>query len=488
MSCTKEWPFRPRLACTAALLLTISVGLYLSNASADAAERPAAPDVLFIVIDDMNDWISLLDADAPIKTPNLERLTERGMVFTRAYCMSAACNPSRAATLTGLRPSTTGVYGNKSDWRRALPVRKTIMQQFMAAGYDVRGAGKVFHHQLDGAFHDDASFHDYQPMPPQRYPKKKLNGGPEYGSRNTDWGEWPVRVEDSIDFHTAEYCIKALRKPAGEKPRFLACGIFKPHSPFFAPSPYHDPYREIRLPPRKPDDWDDLPSGAAALLGPKKWFWRGMMQLERRQEGSYRNFIRSYAACAAFADAQIGRVLDALDASPRRDNTIIVLWSDHGFHLGEKDHIEKFALWEKTNHIPFIVVAPGVARPGSRCDRPVDMSVVYPTLLDLCGLPPDTACDGESLVPLLRDPKAAWTRPALMTYMRGNHAVRTDRWRYIRYADGTEELYDHEADPHEWHNLAAEKRYENVMARHRQWLPRSEADQVPDLKKPRKRR
>ena len=456
--------------------------------AAGAGEPAPRPDVLFIVVDDLNDWTTLLDADAPIRTPNLDRLARRGMVFTRAYCMSAACNPSRAGTLTGLRPSTTGVYGNKSDWRRALPDRKTLMQQFMAVGYDVRGAGKVFHHQVDGAFHDDASFHDFQPMRPQLYPEEKLNGAPGYGSRNTDWGAWPPRAEDSIDVRTADYCIKALGEPAGGKPRFLACGIFKPHSPFFAPSAYHRPYRDIGLPPRKGDDWADLPAGAEALLRSKTWFWRGMMQLEKERPGSYQDFVRSYAACAAFADAQIGRVLDALDASPRRDNTIVVLWSDHGFHLGEKDHIEKFALWEKTNHIPFIVVAPGVARPGSRCDRPVDMSVLYPTLLDLCGLPADASCDGESIVPLLRDPKAAWDRPALMTYMRGNHAVRSDRWRYIRYADGTEELYDHQADPHEWTNLAGDERYKDVLARHRKWLPKTEAKPVPDLKKPRKNR
>jgi len=452
----------------------------------EAADKPPAPDVLFLVVDDMNDWISLLDPDGPIETPNLERLARRGMLFTRAYCASAACNPSRAATMTGLRPSTTGVYGNKSDWRRAVRDRKTIMQRFMAAGYDVRGAGKIFHHHMNGAFHDDGSFHDFQHMRPQQYPAKKLNNAPRYGSRNTDWGQWPRRVEDTIDFHTAGYCVKALGQRTGDKPLFLACGIYKPHSPFFAPGAYHEPYRGIGLPPRKVDDWSDLPSGASALLNPKKWFWQGMMKVEQQAPGSYQNFIRAYAACAAFADAQIGRVLDALDKSPRRGNTIVVLWSDHGFHLGEKDHIEKFALWEKSNHIPLIVVAPGVARPGSRCDRPVDMTVLYPTLLELCGLAADEACDGKSIVRLLRDPKASWELPAVMTYMRGNHAVRTDRWRYIRYADGTEELYDHDADPHEWTNLAGDKRFDEVKKKHRRWLPHTEAEQVPDLKRPRK--
>ena len=464
------------------LLAIVSVIAYPWFGNAESTKEPTAPDVLFFVVDDLNDWISLLDSKGPINMPNLERLARRGMLLTRAYCVSPACNPSRAATLTGLRPTTTGVYGNMSDWRRAVPSRKTIMQQFMAAGYVIRGAGKIFHHQLNGAFHDDASFHDFQHMLPQSYPPKKLNGAPEYGSRNTDWGAWPPCGKDSIDHHTANYCVDVLNSIPEDKPLFLACGLFRPHSPFYSPQSYHEPYDNIRLPARNTDDWKDHPAGAITLLNPKKWFWNGMMQLEQNKPGSFHDFIRSYAACATFADMQLGRVLDALDSSPRRNKTIIVLWSDNGFHLGEKDHIEKFALWEKTTHIPFIIVVPGVTRPGSRCDRPVDMSVLYPTLLELCNLPVDARCDGESIVPLLRNPERAWDRPALMTYGRGNHAVRSDRWRYIRYADGTEELYDHKTDPNEWKNLAEDSRLAHVMATHQKWLPEYEAERVPDLK------
>lgn len=458
---------------------TLIAFLLLCPALASAA---SPPDVLFIVVDDLNDWISLLDQKAPIQTPNLERLAARGTLFTRAYCASPACNPSRVATLTGLRPFKTGVYGNKSDWRGALPNRKTIMQQYQASGYEVRGAGKVFHHHLDGAFHDDASFDDFQAMRPQLYPPAKLNGAAEYGSRNTDWGQWPNRLEDTIDFRTAEYCIDAIRQPR-EKPLFLACGIFKPHSPFFSPETFHRPYRELNVPKRKSDDWSDLPSGALKLMQGKKWFWKGMMELDQRRHGSYKAFVRAYAACVALADAQIGRLLDALDRSGRRDDTIIVLWSDHGFHLGEKNHIEKFALWEKTTRVPLIFVAPGVTRAGTRCDEPVDLTVVYPTLLDLCGLSRLDACDGVSVVDLLKDPSLNGSRPALMTYMRGNHAVRSKRWRYIRYADGSEELYDHHVDPNEWTNLADDSRHAEVIASHRRWLPQTETSQVPDLVK-----
>lgn len=448
---------------------------------ARAADRP---DVLFFVVDDMNDWISLLDSDAPIETPNLERLASRGMLFSRAYCASAACNPSRVATTTGIRPTTSGVYGNKSDWRKAMPERKTIFQQFRDAGYFVTGAGKIFHHHLNGAFHDEASFEAFEPMREQLYPPEKLNRSPEYGSANTDWGVWPPAEEESIDAHTVEATIEQLRNAPEDRPLFLACGIFKPHSPFFSPAKYHNGLEDIGLPVRNEDDWKDLPSGAAALMAKTKWFWKGMMEVDGKIPGSYQKFIESYAACCRYADASVGKVLDALDESPRGKDTIIVLWSDHGFHLGEKDHIEKFALWEKTNHIPFIVVAPGIAKPDSVCEAPVDLTALYPTLLDLCGLESDPECEGESLVPLLKDPAADWKRPALMTYGRGNHAVRTDRWRYIRYADGTEELYDHDIDPNEWTNLAGGKEFRGVIEELRTWIPETEAPRVSDLKKP----
>jgi arylsulfatase A-like enzyme len=478
-----QW-FRNSRRRGVSLLLPFIVALLTLTGLTESSAQPPAdrPDVLMIVIDDLNDWNSLLDPASPIKLPNLQRLADRGILFTNAHCVSPACNPSRAATLTGLRPSTTGVYGNKSDWRRAVGNRKTIMQRFMDAGYHVAGAGKIFHHQLDGAFHDPRSFHDFQPMRPQLYPPKKLNQAPDYGSENTDWGTWPPHVEDSIDFHTANYCARVLRNPPNDRPLFLACGIYKPHSPFYAPEHYQSSSSTLTMPPLKEDDLRDLPSGARELLKPTRWFWKGMTKLEKRQPGSYRNFIQSYAACARFADEQIGRVMDALDQSPRRNNTLVVLWSDHGFHLGEKEHIEKFALWEKTTHIPFIVVQPGVIPQGFTCEQPVDLMCLYPTLLQQCGLPADQTADGQSICDLLEHPdNSASDRVAIMTYLRGNHAVRSTRWRYIRYADGSEELYDHQSDPHEWSNLAGDERFQAVIADHRKWVPTSDATQVSNL-------
>lgn len=452
-----------------------------------AAAGAQRPNVLFIALDDLNDWIQLLDPDAPIRTPNIERLAKRGVTFTSAYCASAACNPSRTAVLTGLRPSTTGVYGNKTDWRRVLPGARTLPQCFMDHGYTALGAGKIFHHHYGGAFHDDASFDDFQlmPDPPDApMPADKLNGLEWYGSPNTDWGIWPPEEKDAVDVRTADYVIDALRREH-EQPFFLAAGIFRPHMPFFAPERFFEQYAgEVTMPEVYKQDLEDLPAGAQALLKAKKWFFNGMMKAEKEQPGTWAEAVRSYQAAASFADAQVGRILDALDNSPHADNTIVVLWSDHGYHLGEKEHWEKFALWEKTTHVPLIIAAPGMAQAGARCARPVSLIDLYPTLVDLCGLQNTPGLDGISLRPLLDTPDADWPRPALMTYGYQNHAVCDGRYRYIRYADGTEEFYDHETDPHEWHNRAGEEANKAQMDRLRKWLPGENARPGPDMKRP----
>ena len=481
--------FRARILITI-LSCSILFGLPSPHAVGDdRAPSTSPPDVLFIALDDMNSWIQLLDEDAPIQTPNLDRLAARGTLFTRAYCPSPACNPSRVATLTGLRASTTGVYGNKTDWRKVLPDAVTIPQHFKAHGYGTRGAGKIFHHHYGGAFHDKASFDDFQlmPDPPDApMPAAKLNGLNWYGSPNTDWGPWPAEEADAVDVRTVNYGIRALTQERAV-PLFLAVGIFRPHMPFFAPQRYFDTYAgDVTMPAIKEGDLDDLPSGAMALLKPKRWFFEGMMKAEAKEPGTWAEAVRAYQASATFADAQVGRLLDGLDKSPRGKDTIVVLWSDHGYHLGEKRHWEKFALWEQTNRIPFIIVAPGVTTPGSRCDRAVSLIDLYPTLNELCGLAEKPELDGQSLVPLLKDPTREWEQPALMTYGRNNHAVSDGRYRYIRYADGTEEFYDHASDPHEWENGAGEPENAAIMERLAQWLPKVNAKAGPDMPRPKK--
>lgn len=444
------------------------------------------PNVLFIVVDDMNDWITLLDESAPIATPNLERLAQRGVSFTQAHCVSPACNPSRVATLIGRAPSTTGVYGNKSDWRQAVPDAVTLPRHFRDHGYDVEGAGKIFHHHLDGAFHDQASFDRFlaMPWPPDApMPETKLNGLPDYGSPNTDWGAWPPVEADALDVRTVDWCIERLHQPR-ERPLLLACGLFRPHMPFFVPARWLENYPagQTTMPTIRQDDLSDVPSGGLKLMGNASRFFTGMMRSEKQRGGSWREAVRCYQASATFADAQVGRLIDALDASSPSRETVIVLWSDHGYQLGEKECWEKFTLWEKATRVPFIIVAPGVATRGAKSERPVSLLDLYPTLSALGGLPARTEWEGQSLVPLLREPQADWIRPAVMTYGRGNHAIRSERWRYIRYADGTQELYDHASDPHEWENLAEQVEYAAVIDELKGWLPATDAVAAPDLR------
>jgi arylsulfatase A-like enzyme len=458
-------------------------------AAAPIAAQPAdtsrqKPNVLFIAVDDLNDWIR--PYGGPIKTPHIGQLAKRGTLFTRAYCPSPACNPSRVELMTGMSPSTTGIYGNQTDWRKALPDVVTISQHFMRNGYWAEGAGKIFHHHNNNAFHDDASFHHFFKLQKDPYPEAHLNGITNWvGGRGGgptplvyDWGPWPPDEEQAPDVKTVNYAVQFLQQKH-DRPFFFAAGIYRPHSPFFAPQEYFDQYPDgdLAMPEAPEDDRDDLPSGGLQMLADGKPFLYKTMTAS----GQLRKAIQAYQACATFADDQIGRLLDALDDSPYRDNTIIVLWSDHGFHLGEKQHWEKFALWEKATRTPFIIVAPDVTKPGSICEFPVSLLDLYPTLIELCGLQIRPELEGKSLLPLLHDPEGPWDRPAVMTYGKGNHAVRSQRWRYIHYADGSEELYDHDSDPNEWHNLAHEPEHQQTIQELKKWLPKKNADPAPDM-------
>lgn len=439
------------------------------------------PNVLFIAIDDMNDWTSLFDSENPIKVPTLEKLAKRGAFFTKAYCSSPACNPSRTSIMTGTRPHKTGVYGNNSDWRSALPESTTLQKLFMNNGYYVAGAGKIFHHKKDWAFHDNASFNEFLLMEIDKpYPPSKINGIEWFGSIRTDWGPWPEHLEETADYKTSSYAIQFLQE-THHQPFFLNVGIYKPHSPWFVPEEFFTPYpkSKLEMPLLNESDVNDLPPGANTLMKGKKWFWNGMVRAQKENPESYREFVQAYQASATFADKMLSRVIEALDASPYANNTVIIVWSDHGFHLGEKEHIEKFALWEKSTHVPYIIIAPGQIAPGTVVEDPVDLTSIYPTLAALCNVQ-TPAVEGISLLPYLQN-STEDLPPALMTYMKGNHAVRTKRWRYIQYQDGSAELYDHHNDPNEWQNLAGEPQYSKIIEELKRHLPAHNAEQVEDM-------
>ena len=433
------------------------------------------PDVLFIVIDDMNDWTTLFDPDNPIKTPNMERLAARGVFFNRAYCVSPACNPSRTAILTGLHPSTTGVYGNKDSWRTLVPEATTLPQHFMENGYAAKGAGKIFHHGEAGRDRaDKPSFESFFDLPATRKAETNHNGYTE-GLLALTVFDWGVHNRKIVDLDIVEEVERIMEQPSSG-PQFLAAGIFRPHMPFYADQSTYDryPYESLSMPPMRVGDLDDVGKIAKNMAHKEYFIYENVIEKPQRHPGSLPTFVKSYLAASDYADQMVGRILDKLEATGKADEAIIVLWSDHGYHLGDKESCVKFTLWEKANHVPLIIVAPGITTPGVVCERPVSLLDLYPTLIELCGLPEKPELDGVSLVPLLKDPKASWDRPALMTMGRGNHAVRSERYRYIRYSDGSEELYDHENDPWEWDNLANNPELHPEIAKLRSWIPESE--------------
>lgn len=426
------------------------------------------PNVLFIAIDDLNDWVGHLGGHPQARTPNIDALADRGVTFTHAYCSAPACNPSRASLLTGVRPSTSGVYDNRQPLRKAMPDAVTLPQLFRQSGYRVIGRGKIFH----GRYPDPQSWDEYIPKGREPRPETPpLNGIPETG--NFDWGPLDVSEDEMDDAKVAAWCVEQLRGGLQE-PFFLGCGIFRPHLRWYAPRKYFErfPEDEIILPNVNEDDLDDVPETG-------RRFARTHDHEAVTSTDNWRRAVQGYLACGTFCDAQVGKVLDALYASPYAEDTIVVLWGDHGWHLGQKLHWRKFALWEEATHAPLVFAGPEIAA-GGVSPRTVSFLDVYPTLVDLCGVqPPPGQLEGRSLRTLLEDPKAAWGTPAITTHRRNNHSVRTESWRYIRYADGGEELYDEVDDPLEWTNLADEPRLAEVKRNLGQWLPEVNAPDAP---------
>lgn len=448
------------------------------GAAAAAAFGPPAraeqrrPKVLFMAIDDLNDWVGCLGGHPDVKTPNLDALAGRGVLFTNAHCAAPACNPSRAALMTGIRPSTSGIYENSQPWRKSPVLHDvvTIPQHFMAHGYKAMGSGKIYH----GRFPDPPSWQEYWPSATKCKPDDPQRKEKAPGSKgHFDWGPVDVPNEEMGDWQVADWVIGQLEKKH-DKPFFLGCGFFRPHLPWYVPRKYFDmyPLEKVTLPNVKEDDLDDVPAAGRKMALSSGDHARVL------QNHAWRQAVQGYLASISFTDECVGRVVKALDDSPHREDTILVLWSDHGWHLGEKLHWRKFALWEEATHNVLMVTAPGTTAAGGRCGAPVNLLDVYPTLIDLCGLEPKKELEGTSLLPLLKNPAAERNRPTLTTHGHNNHSVRSDRWRYIRYADGSEELYDHSVDEMEWTNLAGKPEYEEVKQDLRKWLPALNAEPV----------
>ncbi|MBW3600009.1 MAG: sulfatase [Planctomycetes bacterium] len=465
-----------RLLCILAVLGVVgNVGR-----PAEAADGAAAPNVLFIAVDDLNDWVSCLDGHPNCRTPHIDALAARGVLFANAHCAAPACNPSRAALMTGVRPSTSGVYLNSQPWRPAMPEVVTLPQHLMKHGYRASGGGKIYH----GRYEDPASWNEYVKKGGDPKPTEDVRNDPHSRAGGIVWGRLDVNDEAMDDHRIVSWAIEQLQQKH-EQPFFLACGVFRPHMPWQVPQKYYDmyPLDKITLPKAPEDDLEDVPPEGVRMARPQG------DHATILKTDNWRRAVQAYLASIAFADAQIGRLVKALDASPHRDNTIVILWGDHGWHLGEKQHWRKFALWEEATRAPLLIVAPGVTKAGGVCRRPVDFLNIYPTLAELCGAPIPEHVEGISMRPLLENPEADWDQAALTTHGRKNHAVRTEHWRYIRYADGGEELYDHRTDPMEWTNLAADPQHKEVKQKLASFLPKRDAPNAsPPTNKSRRNR
>ena len=465
-------------------LCSFSFGLDSNGLSTD--NDP--PNVLFIAIDDMNDWVGFLGGHPQAKTPNLDKLAKRGVNFTNAHCIAPACSPCRLGLLYGVEPFHSGLYPFYNHDKIAEDVLSkyvSLPKFFRDHGYQSFGAGKIFHGSKSLA----GDWDDYHQPKGVKLKYAPENGYQQGNSKKMAFCPTTNPLEDHPDYQVASYGIDVLGKQH-DKPFFLAVGIVKPHLAFVCPQQFFDMHSgPIEKPLIRYRDLQDVP-----------WVGRSMAKLgddlKFRNDDAWEKVRRSYLACVSWADYNVGRVLDALEDSPHADNTIIVLWSDHGYHQGEKRSFRKFSLWEEATRVPFIIVDPRPGRSKSgKCSEAVSLINVYRTLADMAGLEAPAYVDGKSLVPQLKDPAAPIAEPAITTWGRGNYTVRDDNWRYIRYFDGGEELYNHSSDPQEWNNLiddvslAAKK---NELAA---FLPKNEAplikigislDNVIDADKPEK--
>ncbi len=466
------------------LLLTVNLS---DNLSAGQKGIPVVkkstrqPNIIYFVLDDLDDWINPLGYHQA-KTPNMDRLAKSGVTFTHAQAPGVFCCPSRTAIMTGLNASTTGVY-EEDVFIYDHPEVVTMQMAFQQGGYETYGAGKIYHHR--SGFLDQRGWDEYfarsqevkdmgwemnsyymkdaprpVPFPYSPYYKNKDITG-NTSALHLEWGPIANEKEDEMaDAIRTNWACDVIKRDH-KKPFFLALGLYSPHYPNYAPQKYFDLYNldSIQLPPYKDDDLEDLPPRIR-----KNMENRSKQHLELEKLGALKEAVRGYLAAVSFTDAMLGRLLDALETSRYKDNTIVILLSDQGFHHGEKMHWGKHTLWERTSHVPFIWAGKGIPE-NKRINTTVSLLDIYPTLIDLCNLPENNKLDGVSLAPVLQKPSTAKDRNVFLpSNERGSYAVINTNWRYIRYFDGGEELYNVKEDPNEWNNLAGDEKYRPIMA------------------------
>ena len=458
-------------------LLSVIFVLWTSLIFGQAANKP---NVLLIAIDDLNDWVAYLGGHPRVKTPYMDRLASMGVAFSNAHAQAPLCNPSRTSFLTGLRPTTTGIYALGPWFRELKPFEDlvTLPQYFEKNGYETITTGKVFHDayppkedRKDGPEFTKWGFKGgFYPRPDE--PIVKASGHPL-----VDWGIFPERDDQQDDWKVADYAIEQLKQPPGDKPFFMSVGFRHPHVPLYATQKWFDlyPEEEMLLPVVRADDREDTPLFSWYLhwdLPEPRLAW---LQMQHEWKAK----VRGYLASVSFVDMLVGRLLETLESEGLLDNTIIVLLSDHGYHMGSKSITGKNTLWHESTRVPLIFAGPGVTGQGKMSNEAVELLDLYPTLLDLAGLDQKSNLEGHSLLPILKDTDQKREWPAICSHGPGNHSVVTEQWRYIQYADGSEELYNIQQDQYEWNNLAGKEGYKPVLEDLRKQLPRDIKSPAP---------
>jgi len=446
------------------------------------------PNVLFISLDDMNDWTEILSGHGQAITPVLDQFAKSGVNFTQNYTPSPGCNPARSAMLTGLHTFSSGMYSNYQDWRKVPKLQdvQTIGQHFRNNGYYTAGAGKIFHYgQVDTLGWDDYYPSIKKPMPDDDFPEKRPANMPpfKYMYNMFDWGPLSISDEETADYETVNYISQQFKKDH-DKPFFLAAGIYRPHLPWHVPQKYFDlfPIESIKKPKLMENDVADLGPVAKEIITRGGNYHKHVVAA-----GQWEKAIQGYLASIAYADAMVGKILKALEKSPYADNTIVVIWSDHGWQLGEKEHWRKFALWENVIRTVMMMKVPeGLEKmpEGSANGIPTanltSLLDIYPTLVDLCNLPERDDFDGISLRAMLPDPKKVVLRPVVTTYDYGSYSIRYEHWHYIKYLDDSEELYNLVDDPEEWHNLALDEGFDKIKNKLVKFIPSNPID-LPEV-------
>ncbi|MEO0476314.1 MAG: sulfatase [Planctomycetota bacterium] len=445
---------------------------------ASSAGECEQPNVLFLAVDDLNDWAGYRGHDQ-VLSPNLDRLADDSVWFSRAYCQYPVCGPSRASVMTGmyfhqLKPEQLKIKDRTVAEKARELGSKVLHEYFHQHGYKTMAVGKLLHRHISKDGLDlSGGRGGWDEMKDQDGERIKIN----FKSQKTltDWA--PIKKPESAmsDSKAAAWAVERLDEKH-DKPFILMVGFLRPHVPWYVPEKYFRMYDPAKLinPPYFKDDLSDVPDAALDTIND------GYPRTEWAIEGGHwGDMLQAYLASITFVDQKVGLVLDALEASPYRDNTIVVLWSDHGYHMGEKNTFQKHTLWERSARVQMMIKLPASMRDASigpgvgRCDRTVGLIDLYPTLLDLCGLPPNSEVSGRSLKPLLYQPGLAWDHPVLTYRKDGGKSIRDERFRYIEYGDGSMELYDHRVDPNEWNNTASDPAYAGALESMKKLLERN---------------